>query len=59
MIEGTCGHCGGSQLYRDNEDDDIFCLNCGWRKPLDRASDLPKRTAGVDRQPRDKDRRWQ
>jgi DNA-directed RNA polymerase subunit RPC12/RpoP len=57
MIEGTCGHCGGTQLDRDYEDNDIFCLNCGWRKPPDEVSDLPKRTAGVDRQPRDKDGR--
>lgn len=50
MIKGKCDHCGAvGQLYREQEDGDITCLKCGWRRPPDTATNLPRRTAGVDR----------
>jgi uncharacterized Zn finger protein (UPF0148 family) len=54
MIKGECDHCGAiDQLYREREDGDITCLKCGWREPPEEVSDLPQRTAGVDRAPKD------
>ena len=32
MNRPRCGHCGGTQLYRD-ADGETACLSCGWIKP--------------------------